>query len=299
MANEYDLEVLIAGEAIPFHGFQVTSGAFASVGHAKISTSRKALDGQGIDLLQLTANASSLTEVGIWVQPPEGARTKIFGGEYVSANWSFDRDGIEIDCRDWAGLLVDQKRVLTKIGAAIVSTLKADAVGQVSAAGISNQNQKVSQIVTAIAQEFGFTPILNLDTANNPTMGALYGSTDHVFMTVPQSLWSVLCQLARDTGYDVYTTPNKELVFGLPGVGQTTMQICFGLSVAPDGVVPVRNLDIQHHPRRNSTFRVIIISHDPAKAQATLGQAVSVGDNYEGTKGHIARHHVRNGCRYG
>ena len=285
MASEYDLDVQVGGQSIPFFGFTVTGGVFASVGHAKINTSITALAAQGIDLLKLTENAASLTEVGIWVQPESGVRTRIFGGEYVSAHWSFDADTIEIECRDWAGVLVDQKRVLTKIGTAIAATLKADVVGQVSVVGISNQNQKVSQIVTAIAQEFGFTPVLNLDTANNPTMGSLYGSDDYVYMTVPQSLWAVLCQLARDTGYDVYVTPNKDLVFGLPAAGQDTLQLAYNLASLPDGAAPVRNLKIEHHPRRNSTFRVMVISHDGARAQATLGQAVSIGDNYAGTKG--------------
>jgi hypothetical protein len=181
--------------------------------------------------------------------------------------------------------LLDQKRVLTKIAKAIEGALRPLAPGRVSAKGISAENQQCSDIVTAIAQEFGFNPILNVTATKNPTFGTLYGSADQTFITVPQSLWNILHQLARDTGNTVYVTPTKDLVFGEPGVGLATIYLSYDDFNMPDGYVPCKNMRMEHHPRKNSTFRVIVISYEPGHAQPVVGRAVYVGDNYAGAYG--------------
>lgn len=204
----------------------------------------------------------------------------VFAGEYVSASWMYDRDEVTIHCRDYAGVLVDQKRVLTKLsGAAAVL-----APGQVAGAGgVSTQNQTITQIVTSISKLFGFIPVLHLQDGNNPTIGTLYGSDDIVFSTRPQSMWAILNKLALDLGYEVYVTPKRELVFGLAGVGTTPIKMSYNLQKPGAGTIPCMNLEIDHNPRRNSSFRVLVISYDPGKAQLTMGRATAVGSNLSGT----------------
>lgn len=297
-------KLTVGGNAMPFTKFQMTGGAYGSVGHVTITTSGTALKEKKIDLFDLTSASPGFVEVALAVyqappqQPPVGGygggaptdrtgdiTTRIFGGEYLRTDFDLDTDVVTLHARDWAGVLVDQKRILTKIGKAVEAALKPLAPGRVTVAGISNENQLVGNIVSSIAAEFGFEPVLNLSsTGRNPTVGTLYGSADQSFITVPQTLWTILNQLARDTGYDVYVTPTKQLVFGEPGVGLDTLRLIHNGSPAR-GQLPCRETKIEHHPRRNSTFRVLVISYDPTLAQTTLGRATYVGANYAGQHG--------------
>ena len=275
----------VGGQSIPINAFRSSSGAFGSIGHLTMQSSIKALADAKVDLFEITTGSSSSVEVIVTAKLPGKGEKRFFGGEHLNTRWHYDQDLIEIQARDYAGVLVDQKRVLTKIGSAAIAALNPLVPGQtLTAQGIAVQNQKVGQIVTSIAQEFGFTPVLNLDDGN-PTYGTLYGSQDTVFMAVPQSLWSILNTLARDTGYDVYVTPNKQLVFGTIGANLPTLQLAYGMNTVPVDAVPCRDLFIDHSPRRNSTFRVLVMSYDPAKRQTGIGRANHVGLNMAGSAG--------------
>lgn len=302
--NDLTFTLTIGGNPVPFSRFTMTGGAYGSVGHVTITTSLTMLNDIKLDLFALTSGSPGFVEVAIAVRqnPPQqalyggygggappptssGTTTRIFGGEYIRTEFDLQADVVTIHARDWAGVLVDQKRILTKIGKAIEQVLAPLAPGRVTVAGISNENQKVSNIVTSICEEFGFTPVLNLSSSGrNPTVGTLYGSADQSFITVPQSLWTILNQLARDTGYDVYVTPLKELVFGEPGAGLATLQLAFNTTPG-QGQIPCKHPRVEHHPRRNSTFRVLVISYDPTKAQTTLGRATYIGAAYAGQHG--------------
>src|ERR1700756_1152179 len=168
-------QVTVGGTVVPAYRADATGSAYGSVGSAHITTSIAALDANGIDLYALTSG-SGQTEVDISVAVGSGAVTRIFGGEYLTTSWDMDADTAVLHARSWAGALADQKRILTKIGSAVSGALTPLAPGQISAAGISNLNQTVGMIVSAIATEYGFTPVLNLSGANNPTIGTLYGS---------------------------------------------------------------------------------------------------------------------------
>lgn len=279
--TEISFQLRIGGKVVPATEIEVTGSSYGSVGHATLQTSLTALKSRGIDLYSLTSSSSGITEVSIAVTMGNKT-TRIFGGEHLMTSWHLDQDSVQIHARSWAGILVDQKRVLTKIANAITGALAPLVPGQISAAGISSQNQTLGNIVTSIANEFGFTPVLNM-TNGNPTIGTLYGSSDQTFMPVPQSLWSILNQIARDTGYVVYDTPKKELVFGTPGAGVEPLNLFFGK--ASKGGFPSRNVRLEHQPRRNSTFRVLVISYDPAQRRMAIGKASYVGRNFAGSNG--------------
>lgn len=302
--SDLTFTVTVGGYIMPFTKFNMTGGAYGSVGHVTITTSFTALKDINLDLFVLTSGSPSFVEVDIAVQqqqpgqqgggyvaqppaPPSSASasTRIFGGEYLRTEFDLDADTVTIHARDWAGVLVDQKRILTKIGKAVQQVVAPLAPGRVTVAGISNENQKVGNIISSICAEFGFTPVLNLSSGGrNPTVGTLYGSADQSFITIPQSLWTIINQLARDTGYDCYVTPKKELVFGEPGAGLDTLQLVWN-TTPQQGQIPCRNTHIEHHPRRNSTFRVLVISYDPTKSQSTLGRATYIGSAYGGQHG--------------
>lgn len=298
-------ETRIDDKLIPIEEFNIVGGAYGSVGHVTMKTSRTALDDAGIDLFSITSSKPGFTEIDISVQILDSSNAqsggidgnndenttnavpvKMFGGEYLNTAWDLDHDQVTIKARDWAGQLNDQKRVLTKIGKAVESLLRPLAPGRVTAAGVSGENQKISAIVSSIAQEFGFNAVLNLsDSKGDPTIGTLYGSKDQTFIPMPQSLWAVLNQIARDTGYTVYVTPTKDLVFGEPGAGLETIKLSYGSAQTSNGLQPCMNVQLEHHPRRNSTFRVVVISHDPGRAASVIGRADYIGANYAGAHG--------------
>lgn len=274
----------LGGTTVPAFGFEASSGTYGSIGHASAATSVKMLRGLGIDLVTL-GGSSSVVPMTITVYTDTGYGA-VFGGEFMSSEWDFDDDRVVIHGRDWGGILVDQKRVLTRSLPALQSVLSPLAPGQsLQASGVSTMNRNVSQIVTDIAHEFGFTPNVSMAPGTDVNAGSIYGSTDHVFMTIPQNLWSVLNTLARDTGNEVYVTPDKRLVFGQPGVGQTPLKLSWNTPqlmspgpTSPEAVIPCTDLHVTHNPRRNRTFRILVISYDPGQATTVLGRATYVGD---------------------
>ncbi len=290
-------EILIGGKSIPILGFEIHMGANGHIGSAKIDTTRQMLRDANIDMLQLVSNPGPVETI-VNITAETGGKVRIFGGEYMAGDWAFDSDQIRLTCRDWAGPLVDEKKVLASVAGKVTSALGGSAPGG-SSGGVNTQNQTVGSIVTQIANMFGLTPVLHLQD-NNPIYGALYGSDDTVYMTIPQSLWAVLVQLAKDTGNELYVTPNKELVFGTAGAGLPHQDISYNQSPLDAPVssrsVPCRNLHVQHNPRRNASFRVIVFSYDPAKKQTVQGKAVVISPSMAGANGLSAGVSTGNGA---
>lgn len=280
--TEYSISFTIAGLPAPVTDFSIQSGSYGSVGHADIGTSITALRAANIDLTGLSIDLPAGIEIGLWLTA-DGVKTKIFGGEYVKGEWDYDADEVKIFCRDFAGVLVDQKRILSQTeGEAQTITVPGE---NPTSGGVSTQNQTLQNIVTQIAKQFSLTPVFNLDPGSNIDIGTIYGTNeaggtaDTVFMTTPQSLWATLNQLARDTGNEVYVTPSKELVFGIPGAGAPQIVGSYKMNPVPSGAVALRDLRIVHNVRRNSSFRVQVISYNPSVPQIVLGEAYVVGTN--------------------
>lgn len=291
------IEISVGGNVFPANRFRVTSGAYGSVGHADIMTSRQALLAAKVDLVALTIAAVSGVDVSISVTADQGPKVKIYGGEYMAAKWDFDRDSVTISSRDWAGVLVDEKRPLQMLAggvAGIVSPGQTD-----DSTGISTQNQKVSQLVKSIAKEFSLTPVINIPAGQDQSIGTLLGSEDYVMTPIPQSLWGLLNLLARDTGNEVYVTPNKELVFGIPGQGAPTLNFTYKVPPLPanahpvptgaDPTYPVRGLSVTHNPRRNLSFQVQVFSYNPTNGTLAKGSAVVFGTQATGSNNEIIK----------
>ncbi len=140
--------------------------------------------------------------------------------------------------------------------------------------------------MTAIAKQFGLTPDLRLAEGSDPQIGNLFGdSNDTVLTSAPQSLWGFINRLARASGNTVYTTPQKALVFGVPGAGLEPIAITYRSNPIPPGMYGAISLDVEHNPRRNLTFRVLVLSYDPTTSTTTKGQAFVIGSNYSTSEG--------------
>lgn len=275
----------IAGTVIPITGFDVHGASVGHAGHMTATTSRTMLKQIGFDLPQKAVDASGLLEVDAFVSI-DGAVTQIFGGEYIGANFKYKASTVTIRARDWSGPLIDQKRILTSLiggNTGPLTVAEAD-----SPAGVNTQNQKLSQLVTAIARQFSLTPDLRLssDPGSDPVVGTIFGNTnDTIFSPQPQSLFGILTRLARDTGNIVYTTPQKHLVFGEPGAGLPTLNFFWKTNPVPPGGVPLDDLEIDHNPRRNMSFNVVVLSYDPTLGQLTKGKAYVIGSNFSTSEG--------------
>ena len=262
-AQNVQVRCQVNGQTFTPYGYTVHSGTYGSGGSCDIHTSVEALRAAGIDLIGLAELAPSSLPVDIYLFL-DGDRTHLFGGEYVKAEWQYDHSAIQIHCRDWTGVLMDEKNVLTK------------------QSGVETQNQSVGQIVTSIANKYGLKPVLHLTsdpTPSNTTIGSQFGSEDRTYMPRAQSGWATLTSLARANGYEVHTTPDKELVFGEPGAGLPTLMLAYQQNPVPSGFIPVRSLQIEHNPRRNKSFKVVVQSYDPSSAQITRGESVVIGSN--------------------
>ncbi len=283
--SSIEFQVTINGQVIPIYGFEAVAGSYGSVGSATISTDISNLLAAGIDIFDITTSQPSMVPVEILVAGSSfgSAWVKIFSGEFLDSSWAFDSDSVQIHARDWASLLVDQKRVpatVTKLGAEMLTP------GQLSGQfGINVQNQTLEELVGQIATQFGFTPVFYL-SGNNPQVGVQFGSTDSTWAPTSQSLWSMLNKLASDVGYVVYTTPKKELVFGIPGGGLKTLPMQYGVNVltaSSNGTsIPTKGLEVKHNPRMNSTFSVLVLSHNGSKAELVRGSTTVIGPNVHG-----------------
>jgi hypothetical protein len=275
------IEAKIGGTPFLPSAFRVHSGVYGSVGHAEIDTSIVALAAANIDVVGKSLAAPQGLEVTIAVQLDDGGKTALFGGEYVRGKWDYDDDKVELEARDWAGVLVDQKRVLTSEAEGMAAVL---APGQsLSSAGIITQNQTLTALITQIAKQFSLTPVINLGADDNPQIGSLFGDDDTVFTPVPTTLWGILNDIARTTGNEVYVTPDRKLVFGPPGVGAATLNLTYKINPVPTGSIPIRKPVFTHNPRRNASFRVLVMSYNPATAQVTEGTAYVIGTNFSGS----------------
>lgn len=277
--------LMIGGQQVPVSTFTVTGGTYGSTGSLVAQSSMPALDAAGVDLVSLSiANPGSLP-VDLYVVG--GASTShVFSGEYLTGEYDYNADSVVVHARDWSGPLVDQKRALTQLVKGITET----PAPEESNSGVSTQNQKLSAIVTQIANQFSLTPDLRLNSniSNaDADYGAIFGdSTDTVMTATPQSLWGILTRLARQSGNVVYVTPEKHLVFGEAGAGLDTLNFTWrltGNALAALGQatsMPLMRLHVTHNPRRNLTFRVLVKSYDPTVQQLTSGQAFVIGSDY-------------------
>jgi hypothetical protein len=269
----------INGNPIPVNAFDVHGASVGHSGHMQATTSLIALEESGFELVEESIASPTGVQVDLIVSV-DGEPYYVFSGEYVSSKFSYRASSVTINARDWSGPIIDQKRVLVSL---IGGTQGALTVAESSSSqGVSTQNQTLTQIVSAIAQQFDLTPVMQLGSGpnSNPTIGQIFGNTnDTVFSPTPKSLWEVLTRLARETGNIVYVNPLKQLVFGQPGAGLTPINLAWKMNPIPPGYLPLTDLNVEHNPRRNLTFQVQVLSYDPTLGQITKGLSYVVGSN--------------------
>ena len=245
----------IGGAQIPINSFDITGGSHGSTGSAEFNTSIKELLATGYDLTSESLTASKPLPVSCYVNSNEGASV-VFAGQYMTGKWNYKDDTVMFHCRDLGGQLADEKRVLAP-----------------GASGVNTQNQTISQFVTQIAQAYGLTPVLNI--ADDFDLGRLFGDTsDTILTSIPKTFWATLTKIARDTGNEMFVTPQGKLVFGAPGKNGTLLTFSWRLNPVPAGALPLLTLDVEHNPARNASHTTTVNSYDHTTGRVSKGQKV-------------------------
>lgn len=276
-------DVMVQDTAVPVSALNIAGASVGNTGHLSATSGMKALAAAGVDLVALSIKDPGSLPVQASVTIDD-VTTPIFGGEYLNAKFNYNAQEVTFHARDWAGPLVDQKRVLVNI---LAGNNEALAPSEKTTKGVSTQNQKLSQIITAVAEQFSLIPDLRLATGANgdPNVGTVFGDANDVILgSTPQSLWAILTRLARDSGNVVYVTPQRHLVFGEPGAGLEPISLMYRVNPIPPGAHGAISLSVDHNPRRNLTFRVTVLSYDHTNSAVTKGQAFVIGSDY-GTDG--------------
>jgi hypothetical protein len=259
---------VLNGTVLPIVSFRVKLGAFGSVGSFSVTSSRKLLAQNNLDLYQILASAPGVTSGGA-ASPSVPAQifgsidggttyTKLLEGDVDSVDYDFDNDAVTILGRDLGGRLVDASVVLK-----------------------SSQytNKTPLQIAQSFAADAGLTFVGPPTSPAESTLGYKYLQDFALKSISPIPKWSLLVQLARNVGYQVYTTPKAELVFAPPD--QTLQPLVYTWFANPSNatLTPLKELKILYNPRRNRTFQVIMLSYHPKTTELVQSNVVILGQS--------------------
>ncbi len=282
-------ELVIAGRPLPVLSYSVASGTYTACGHANVTLDRSVLERAGLDLISVAGNSPAFLPLDIFVRLG-GVRTHLFGGEYLWGDWLYDSDCVRIYARDWAGPLVDQKRILpSQIGEAVVMLTPQVVPGK----AVQTMNQAATSLVSQIAEMYGLTPeVENANQTISPVTkepvahgGQSFAAFDRMYAPTTSNVWDYLNRVARATGNIVYVTPDKKLVFSAPGAGLIPITVSYLQNPVPSGAMPCWDLEVRFNSRRNLSFQTIVLSYDHSTGQETTGTALVLGTNFSvGTK---------------
>lgn len=291
--------VTIDGTVLPVYSWAVTRPSYGSIGSFHATTTAEELDAAGINLVTLGKKAVGQIAVEVWVSTPDLGDVNLFGGELDIVDWDFQSDSITLTGRDWAGVLVDTKRIIagqTVVGTGLASgSVGAPAVSSGNPGGssvnqsctpkstppgaspfaqqfnssVNVQNQTFSQLATYIAQRNGFKANVT-SVAGEPTVGAVAGALT-VVASEPRSEWTILQFMARVLGWQCFVTPDRSLYFGPPPT-IAPLNLTWKIPTPQTSEFPCRDLHISYNPRRNANFLVLVFSHHLATANFSYGQ---------------------------
>ena len=256
--------VVVAGVEFLAESWNCNFPSYGSVGTYEVTTSRKELARAGLDLYAATLNSHPLG-LDIFISV-DGVETHLWGGEIDDTDWDFDTDTVTISGRDWAGILVDQKITLANFAPESSSlAVPSSTVGLSGgpATSYNVQNQSAVSLLSQIAKAHGLIPEpLNVSTEEATVPVGNILAENAVFSSQPLPEWEIIQAISRIYGWNTYVTPNKKLVFGPPKVSLNKLRVGWNLPTLPPGVLPCFNLQVQHQPRRNNSFLVVVETYN-------------------------------------
>ncbi|HEY9678683.1 MAG TPA: hypothetical protein V6C76_11780 [Drouetiella sp.] len=226
---------------LPMLNASVSKASNGSQSTVRGKTSITMLQMQGVDIFQ-SAQSATGAPVEVYVVI-DGQSSKLFGGTIDEFEPDFDNDSITFSGRDYASSIVDTKETTSSV---------------------DYKNQTIGQMVTNIANKFGYTP----KVTDPGIMAGAQMYDDSAYMPHGQQYWTMLQDLARQCGYECFVTDNKELFFGTTdsaGGNDVTVNHAPDVSNSTDVENPICDLKPVYQPGRNSNIRVIVVSHHPVK----------------------------------
>ncbi len=178
-------------------------------------------------------------------------KSLIFTGFCDSAEFQYlPEPQITLKGRDWTGILIDE-------------TITPEMSGEL-------KNLTASQIIQKIARKFGF------GARTDPTTKVW---SDENLFPDGTSVWSALVQLAEKEAYDLYCTPEKEIVFKkrtLPTLITRTYSIPPPQGYYhPYGLIIPSSLVIYQDKTLALSLKVKVIGYDPKRKQRIVYTAES------------------------
>ena len=242
---------VIDGTFLPMLTIDVSLGSNGSLSTVNGSSSLTILATSGIDPYeagQKDDGAAIDVYMGFGNNP-----IRVFSGVLDDFDFDPGNDKIDFCGRDNAAALADTKQTTS---------------------ALNYKNQTVGQIVTQIANMFGYTPMVT-------EPGTLAGPNlwdSSAYMPHGQEYWSMLQELARGCGYECFVTNKNELFFGPSDKAAGT---AITVTHAPDPTQGnanniITNLKMKYQPRRNSNIEVNVISYHPIRGQTVKGIARTI-----------------------
>ena len=292
--TNYIPDVSINGKSLPVYRWHCTRPAYGSVGSFRLYMSREVLRNAGVNIYQIGYAAVGQVPVLIKILDLDtGDEHLLFGGELDSVEVEYDTDTVIVNGRDWAGLLVDQKgsptqRTTVQVGSgtgASNAAVPCNSAGKMAPTGVDSVFDASSIAVTnginifdstpsklayQIAVRNGYKPVI-YQTPNEQNIGVFMNGSS-TLATEVRPWWEWLQFLARFMGWNCYVTPDRSLYFG-PFDLTNTANLSWGVGNLSVDVLPCKDLHITYNPRRNSSFLVLVGSHDNGTAAWTVGAA--------------------------
>lgn len=261
--------IVVKGISFLAESWNCNIPSYGSVGTYEVVTSLKELERVKLDLYQETLKQTPLgLDIYVLVN---GTETHLWGGEIDDTDWEFDSNTVTISGRDWAGILVDQKITLANFGAensvtAIPLSVPSFSGGPANSYNV--QNQSAVSLLSQIARAHGLLPEpLGIPSSEEGVLVGNILAENAVFTSQPLPEWEIIQAISRIMGWNTYVTPNKHLVFGPPKIQPFPVKVSWNVENPPIDVLPCFNLRVQHQPRRNNSFLVVVETYNLSTLQ--------------------------------
>lgn len=287
---------------VPLETFDITLGAYGSVGRFTCTTAISALASYGWgphNLLGVEiensqpylADGSPSYPIKLYTTGAyDGKLYLAFTGDIDELSWNFDNDKLTITGRDYAGRLLDWKAVLTpkwvnmnyyQFVQAIFQGIKIPPT-KYHIATQASVNDSLGNILYGLGNEAGQVGKVSYGYAHSGL------PTETSYFSLPEDMWNLLTLVSRAIGFIVTVHTDGTFYVGPQGgdaaVNYGTRTFTWFAPEGTPNVTPVRHLVINHGPRQYGTFVVRGFSYHPPSVQVTKAVAVGLAGSTNATQ---------------
>jgi len=250
LARMINVSISVAGTDLPASAFKVTDSSQGEFSTANISSSIAAWRIQGVEIPK--------KDDAVDIHAGLDGLDHLFSGVVDDVRFKWDRDTVEISCRDLGAVLNQSKLVLSKY---------------------DFKNQTIGKIVKQVAEDFG----LDTDIKDPGIMAGSEQHGEHQYLPSADNPWSLFQDLARQVGYAVKVDKDNVLSFKPPEEsGGGTLTVTYGGDPKNNPKNPIKDLETTYQLARNGDVKVKVVSYHPTKAQKVSSEATAKGKEPSG-----------------